>query len=88
MTYYNLKALDDKPLMRGEVECTAAAASLPLVNVATGMGMAAASLNASNLWLKAITDYGKPTHEHPLELELTGHQRLQNAQDTPFINFI
>ena len=42
MTYYNLKALGDKPLMRGEVECRAAAASLPLVNVATGMSMAAA----------------------------------------------
>ena len=42
MAYYNLKAPDDKPLIRGEVECTAAAASLPLVNVATGMGMAAA----------------------------------------------
>ncbi|MDA8578979.1 hypothetical protein N9L08_08620 [Rhodobacteraceae bacterium] len=42
MTYYNLKALDDKPLMRGEVECTAAAASLPLVSVATGMSMATA----------------------------------------------
>ena len=43
LTYYNLKALGDKPLMRGEVECTAAAASLPLVNVATGMSMAAAT---------------------------------------------
>ena len=43
ITYYKLKALDDKPLMRGEVECTAAAASLPLVNVATGMSMAAAT---------------------------------------------
>ena len=42
MAYYNLKAPDDKPLIRGEVECSAAAASLPLVNVATGMGMAAA----------------------------------------------
>ena len=42
MAYYNLKAPDDKPLTRGEVNCTAAAASLPLVNVATGMGMAAA----------------------------------------------
>ena len=42
MTYYNQKALDDKSLMRGEVECTAAAASLPLVNLATGMSMAAA----------------------------------------------
>jgi hypothetical protein len=42
MAYYNLKAPYDKPLIRGEVECTAAAASLPLVNVATGMGMAAA----------------------------------------------
>ena len=42
IAYYNLKAPDDKPLTRGEVKCTAAAASLPLVNVATGMGMAAA----------------------------------------------
>ena len=42
MTYYNLKALDDKPIMRSEVECTAAAASLPLVSVATGMSMATA----------------------------------------------
>ena len=42
MTDYNLKALDDKPLMRGEVACTAAAASLPLVSVATGMSMATA----------------------------------------------
>ena len=42
MTYYNLKAVDDKPLMRGGVECTAAAAALQLVSVATGMSMAAA----------------------------------------------
>ena len=42
IAYYNLKAPDDKPLTRGEVKCTAAAASLPLVSVATGMSMATA----------------------------------------------
>ena len=41
MTYYMMQA-PDKPIAKGEVNCTAAAAALPLVNVTTGMGMTAA----------------------------------------------
>ena len=41
ITYYMMQA-PDKPIAKGDANCTAAAASLPLVNVTTGMGMTAA----------------------------------------------
>ena len=41
MSYYMMQARD-KPIAKGDADCTAAAASLPLVNVTTGMGMTAA----------------------------------------------
>jgi hypothetical protein len=41
MSYYMMQA-PDKPIAKGDADCTAAAASLPLVNVTTGMGMTAA----------------------------------------------
>ena len=41
MSYYMMQA-PDKPIANGDADCTAAAASLPLVNVTTGMGMTAA----------------------------------------------
>ena len=41
MAYYMMQA-PDKPKAKGEVNCTAAAAALPLVNVTTGMGITAA----------------------------------------------
>ena len=41
MTFYMMQA-PDKPMAKGEADCTAAAAALPLVNITTGMGMTAA----------------------------------------------
>ena len=41
MAYYMMQA-PDKPIAKGEVNCMAVAAALPLVNVTTGMGMTAA----------------------------------------------
>ena len=41
MAYYIMQDLD-KPIAKGDADCTAAAAALPLVNVTTGMGMTAA----------------------------------------------
>ena len=41
MVYHMMQA-PDKPIAKGEVNCMAAAAALPLVNVTTGMGMTAA----------------------------------------------
>ena len=38
MTFYMMQA-PDKPIAKGETDCTAAAAALPLVNITTGMGM-------------------------------------------------
>ena len=32
----------DKPIAKGDADCTAAAAALPLVNITTGIGMTAA----------------------------------------------
>ena len=41
MAYYMMQ-VPDKPIAKGEANCTATAAVLPLVNVVTGMGMTAA----------------------------------------------
>jgi hypothetical protein len=41
MAYYMMQA-PDKPIAKSDADCTAAAATLPLVNVTTGMGMTAA----------------------------------------------
>ena len=41
MAYYMMQA-PDKPIAKGEVNCTAAVATLPLVNVTTGMGITTA----------------------------------------------
>jgi len=41
MTFYMMQA-PDKPIAKGDADCTAAAAALPLVNVTTGMGMTTA----------------------------------------------
>ena len=41
MTFYIMQA-PDKPIAKGEADCTAVAAALPLVSVTTGMGMTAA----------------------------------------------
>ena len=41
MSYYMMQA-PDKPIAKGDADCTAATASLPLVNVTTGIGMTAA----------------------------------------------
>ena len=41
MTFYMMQA-PDKPIAKGDTDCTAAAAALPLVNITTGMGMTAA----------------------------------------------
>ena len=41
MKFYMMQA-PDKPIAKGEADCTAVAAALPLVNVTTGMGMTAA----------------------------------------------
>jgi hypothetical protein len=41
MTFYMMQA-PDKPIAKGDADCTAAAAALPLVNITTGMGMTAA----------------------------------------------
>ena len=41
MTFYMMQA-PDKPIEKGDAECTAAAAALPLVNITTGMGITAA----------------------------------------------
>ena len=41
MAYYMMQA-PDKPIAKGDADCTAAAAALPLVNITTGIGMTAA----------------------------------------------
>ena len=41
ITYYMMQA-PDKPIAKGDANCTSAAAALPLVNITTGMGMTAA----------------------------------------------
>ena len=41
MAYYMMQA-PDKPIAKGDADCTAAAAALPLVNITTSMGMTAA----------------------------------------------
>ena len=41
MTFYMMQA-PDKPIAKGDADCTAAAAVLPIVNVTTGMGITAA----------------------------------------------
>ena len=41
MAYYMIRDLD-KPIAKGDADCTAAAAALPLVNITTGIGMTAA----------------------------------------------
>ena len=41
MTFYMMQA-PDKPTAKGDANCTAAAAALPLVNVTTGMGITGA----------------------------------------------
>ena len=41
MAYYMMQA-PDTPIAKGEVNCSAVAAALPLVNVTTGMGMTTA----------------------------------------------
>ena len=41
MAYYIMQ-VPDKPIAKGDADCTAVAAALPLVNVTTGMGMTAA----------------------------------------------
>ena len=41
MAYYMMQ-VPDKPIAKGDADCTAVAAALPLVNVTTGMGMTAA----------------------------------------------
>ena len=38
MTFY-MKQAPDKPIEKGDADCTAAAAALPLVNVTTGLGI-------------------------------------------------
>ena len=41
MAYYMMQA-PDKPIAKGDADCKAAAAALPLVNITTGIGMTAA----------------------------------------------
>ena len=41
MTFYMMQA-PDKPIEKGDADCTAVAAALPLVNITTGMRMTAA----------------------------------------------
>ena len=41
MAYYMMQ-VPGKPIAKGEANCTAIAAALPLVNVTTGMGITAA----------------------------------------------
>ena len=41
ITFYMMQA-PDKPIEKGDADCTAAAAALPLVNVTTGMGITGA----------------------------------------------
>jgi len=41
MTFYMMQA-PDKPIAKGDADCTAVPAALPLVNITTGMGMTAA----------------------------------------------
>ena len=41
MAYYIMQ-VPDKPIAKGDADCTAVAAALPLVHVTTGMGMTAA----------------------------------------------
>ena len=41
MTFYMMQA-PDKPIEKGDADCTAAAAALPLVHVTTGMGITGA----------------------------------------------
>ena len=41
MTFYMMQA-PDKPIAKGDADCKAVAAALPLVNMTTGMGMTAA----------------------------------------------
>ena len=41
MTFYMMQA-PDKPIEKGDSDCTASAAALPLVNVTTGMGITGA----------------------------------------------
>ena len=41
MAYYMMQ-VPGKPIAKGEANCTATAAALPLVNVTTGMGITAA----------------------------------------------
>ena len=40
MTYYNLKK-EDPPFSKGDADCESSATTLPLVNVATGIGITA-----------------------------------------------
>ena len=42
MAYYMMQVPDKPIAAKGEANCTATAAALPLVNVVTGMGMTAA----------------------------------------------
>ena len=42
MAYYMMQEAPDKPIAKGDADCTAAAAALPLVNITTGIGMTAA----------------------------------------------
>ena len=41
MAYYKMQ-VPDKPIAKGDADCTTVAAALPLVSVTTGMGMTAA----------------------------------------------
>jgi hypothetical protein len=41
MAYYMMQ-VPDKPIAKGEANCTATAAALPLLNIVTSMGMTAA----------------------------------------------
>ena len=41
ITFYMMQA-PDKPIEKGDADCTAVAAALPLVNITTGMRMTAA----------------------------------------------
>ena len=41
MTFYMMQA-PDKPIEKGDADCTAAAAALPLVNVTTSIGITGA----------------------------------------------
>ena len=41
MVYYMFQA-PDKPIAKGDADCTAVAAALPFVNIATAIGMTAA----------------------------------------------